>query len=120
MRIFNLILNRHVLPPSLFTKVLSNKSSNVCDLCQKPLHNLKTVQRLSVELWRNYSTETNKHVNVGTIGHVDHGKTTLTAAITKVLQKGGLADYVSYDQIDRAPEEKARGDFSRDNSAVLL
>nr|CAI5864519.1 unnamed protein product [Callosobruchus analis] len=50
-----------------------------------------------------------KHVNVGTIGHVDHGKTTLTAAITKVLEKNGLAKYVSYDEIDKAPEEKARG-----------
>lgn len=47
--------------------------------------------------------------NVGTIGHVDHGKTTLTAAITKVLQKTGLSSFVSYDQIDRAPEEKQRG-----------
>lgn len=47
--------------------------------------------------------------NVGTIGHVDHGKTTLTAAITKVLAKDGLANYTSYDQIDKAPEEKARG-----------
>ncbi|CAG9568585.1 unnamed protein product [Danaus chrysippus] len=50
-----------------------------------------------------------KHCNVGTIGHVDHGKTTLTAAITKVLSKDGFAKYVSYDEIDRAPEEKARG-----------
>lgn len=49
------------------------------------------------------------HINVGTIGHVDHGKTTLTAAITRVLQKDGLAKYVSYDEIDKAPEEKARG-----------
>ncbi|XP_030023179.2 elongation factor Tu [Manduca sexta] len=50
-----------------------------------------------------------KHCNVGTIGHVDHGKTTLTAAITKVLANDGLAQYVSYDEIDKAPEEKARG-----------
>ncbi|MFQ5450582.1 MAG: elongation factor Tu [Nitrospinaceae bacterium] len=49
------------------------------------------------------------HLNVGTIGHVDHGKTTLTAAITEVLSKKGLADYVSFDQIDKAPEEKDRG-----------
>ncbi len=49
------------------------------------------------------------HINVGTIGHVDHGKTTLTAAITKVLGMGGLAQYTSYDKIDNAPEEKARG-----------
>ncbi|XP_075986236.1 elongation factor Tu-like [Anticarsia gemmatalis] len=50
-----------------------------------------------------------KHVNIGTIGHVDHGKTTLTAAITKVLEKDGLAKFVSYDEIDKAPEEKSRG-----------
>jgi elongation factor Tu len=49
------------------------------------------------------------HVNVGTIGHVDHGKTTLTAAITKVLSATGGAKFLAYDQIDKAPEEKARG-----------
>jgi elongation factor Tu len=52
---------------------------------------------------------TKEHVNVGTIGHVDHGKTTLTAAITEVLAKQGLADYVPFDAIDRAPEERERG-----------
>jgi len=52
---------------------------------------------------------TKPHVNVGTIGHVDHGKTTLTAAITEVLSKKGWADYVPFDSIDKAPEEKARG-----------
>jgi elongation factor Tu len=52
---------------------------------------------------------TKPHVNVGTIGHVDHGKTTLTAAITKVLAKQGKAKFVAYDQIDKAPEERARG-----------
>jgi elongation factor Tu len=49
------------------------------------------------------------HVNVGTIGHIDHGKTTLTAAITKHLAKKGYAQFVPFDQIDKAPEEKARG-----------
>ena len=49
------------------------------------------------------------HVNVGTIGHVDHGKTTLTAAITTVLSKTGGAKARAYDSIDNAPEEKARG-----------
>ncbi|MHB8067288.1 MAG: elongation factor Tu [Desulfobaccales bacterium] len=49
------------------------------------------------------------HVNVGTIGHIDHGKTTLTAAITKHLAKKGLASYIPFDQIDKAPEEKERG-----------
>jgi elongation factor Tu len=52
---------------------------------------------------------TKPHINVGTIGHIDHGKTTLTAAITKYLSLKGLANYVPYDQIDKAPEEKARG-----------
>src|SRR3954454_23104725 len=52
---------------------------------------------------------TKPHVNVGTIGHVDHGKTSLTAAITKVLALTGGATYTAYDQIDKAPEEKARG-----------
>ncbi len=54
--------------------------------------------------------ERNKpHANVGTIGHVDHGKTTLTAAITKVLAALGMAEYKAYDQIDKAPEERERG-----------
>ncbi len=52
---------------------------------------------------------TKPHVNIGTIGHVDHGKTTLTAAITKVLAEQGLAEFQDYDQIDNAPEEKERG-----------
>jgi elongation factor Tu len=50
-----------------------------------------------------------EHVNIGTIGHVDHGKTTLTAAITKVLSQKGLANYTAYENIDKAPEERARG-----------
>src|SRR4026209_2653812 len=54
--------------------------------------------------------ERNKpHVNIGTIGHVDHGKTTLTAAITKALASKGLASFVASDQIDKAPEERERG-----------
>ena len=52
---------------------------------------------------------TKPHLNVGTIGHIDHGKTTLTAAITKHLATKGLAEYVSFDEIDKAPEEKERG-----------
>lgn len=51
----------------------------------------------------------NKNCNVGTIGHVDHGKTTLTSAITSVLSKKGLADSIAYDEIDKAPEEQKRG-----------
>src|SRR4026209_179489 len=52
---------------------------------------------------------TKPHVNIGTMGHIDHGKTTLTAAISKTLASKGLADYTPFDQIDKAPEEKARG-----------
>src|SRR5437762_2207103 len=52
---------------------------------------------------------TKPHVNIGTIGHIDHGKTTLTAAITKVLAAKGLADFTPFDQIDKAPEERERG-----------
>ncbi len=52
---------------------------------------------------------TKPHVNVGTIGHIDHGKTTLTAAITRILSKKGMAEYVPFEEIDKAPEEKERG-----------
>ncbi len=52
---------------------------------------------------------TKPHVNVGTIGHIDHGKTTLTAAITRILSKSGMAEYVPFEEIDKAPEEKERG-----------
>ncbi|MGB6992932.1 MAG: GTP-binding protein, partial [Thermoanaerobaculia bacterium] len=52
---------------------------------------------------------TKPHVNIGTIGHVDHGKTTLTAAITKAFEKKGLATFIAFDEIDKAPEEKERG-----------
>src|SRR5438552_18045160 len=52
---------------------------------------------------------TKPHCNIGTIGHVDHGKTSLTAAITTILAASGKSKYTAYDQIDKAPEEKARG-----------
>ena len=52
---------------------------------------------------------TKPHLNIGTIGHVDHGKTTLTSAITRVLSQKGFAEFTAYDEIDKAPEEKARG-----------
>ena len=58
---------------------------------------------------RQHFERTKPHVNVGTIGHVDHGKTTLTAAITKVLSFKNLAEFMAFDEIDRAPEEKERG-----------
>ncbi|NLB73794.1 MAG: elongation factor Tu, partial [Firmicutes bacterium] len=52
---------------------------------------------------------TKPHVNVGTIGHIDHGKTTLTSAITLTLSKAGLANYKKFEDIDKAPEERERG-----------
>jgi elongation factor Tu len=58
---------------------------------------------------KEHFNRTKPHVNIGTIGHVDHGKTTLTAAITKVLSERGLSDVKTFDQIDNAPEEKERG-----------
>ncbi|ODV80794.1 elongation factor Tu, mitochondrial [Suhomyces tanzawaensis NRRL Y-17324] len=76
---------------------------------------LRTVGRTSVKarpaLTRGYAAfdRSKPHVNIGTIGHVDHGKTTLTAAITKVLSQKGGANFLDYGSIDRAPEERARG-----------
>ncbi|CAG9858330.1 unnamed protein product [Phyllotreta striolata] len=84
----------------LFNAQQNNKFSS---FSVKFRHNLKQINKL------NYCTEAKQHINVGTIGHVDHGKTTLTAAITKILEQKGFAKYTSYDEIDRAPEEKARG-----------
>lgn len=71
----------------------------------------KSLNRISItslvpQKFRSFCSVNDKHCNVGTIGHVDHGKTTLTAAITKVLAKDGLTNFISYDEIDKAPEEK--------------
>ena len=63
---------------------------------------------------------TKPHVNIGTIGHVDHGKTTLTAAITTVLAKKGLSELRSFDSIDNAPEEKERGITINTSHVCLL
>uniref|UniRef100_A0A3Q4GB68 protein-synthesizing GTPase n=1 Tax=Neolamprologus brichardi TaxID=32507 RepID=A0A3Q4GB68_NEOBR len=73
-------------------------------LCAVPLSR----RTFAVEAKKTYSRD-KPHVNIGTIGHVDHGKTTLTAAITKVLADAGGARYKKYEDIDNAPEEKARG-----------
>ena len=70
---------------------------------------------------------TKPHVNVGTIGHIDHGKTTLTSAITRCLATRKLAEYVPFDQIDKAPEEKERGitiavahvEYETDRSGIM-
>merc|ERR1719446_1924180 len=69
------------------------------------------VKRVTLGSLRTLATfdRSKPHLNIGTIGHVDHGKTTLTAAITKVLAETQGAQFMDYDQIDKAPEEKARG-----------
>lgn len=99
----------------ILNSVVSQKPCNFCKIRQAYYHNLTTRSNNRLAVYLKYSTKAQpqaadkKHVNVGTIGHVDHGKTTLTAAITKILNKDGLASYIAYEQIDKAPEEKARG-----------
>src|SRR5512143_2015706 len=74
-----------------------------------PVTNFFTSRQEADSMAKAKFERTKPHVNVGTIGHVDHGKTTLTAAITKVLAQKGFADFVPFDQIDKAPEERERG-----------
>ncbi|TPX46455.1 hypothetical protein SeMB42_g03684 [Synchytrium endobioticum] len=114
------------IPPSASASaaVTASRLPNAtCHQCiqSRPLHTPRTMLRRShlssilpihaPSSWRPMSTfqRTKPHVNVGTIGHVDHGKTTLTAAITKVLAKSGNAEFKDYASIDKAPEERARG-----------
>src|SRR6185369_10337840 len=78
-----------------------------CDADVKPIHGHCSLEK--TEMAKAKFERTKPHVNVGTIGHVDHGKTTLTAAITSVLAAKFGGEVKAYDQIDAAPEEKARG-----------
>ncbi|KAF6765983.1 elongation factor Tu [Ephemerocybe angulata] len=78
---------------------------NVCQRSRVPVASTTVFKRGYAEAFQ----RNKPHMNIGTIGHVDHGKTTLTAAITKVLSKDGAAKFTDYSQIDKAPEEKARG-----------
>ena len=81
------------------------------DQSHPPHRSLTTEQhrREQIAMSKAKFERTKPHVNIGTMGHIDHGKTTLTAAITKTLAEKGLADFTPFDQIDKAPEEKARG-----------
>ncbi|XP_069341982.1 elongation factor Tu, mitochondrial isoform X2 [Eulemur rufifrons] len=96
------------------TPRLSGLSAGPIPLLQGLLRPLKApalpllCRGLAVEAKKTYVRD-KPHVNVGTIGHVDHGKTTLTAAITKILAEGGGAKFKKYEEIDNAPEERARG-----------
>ena len=76
------------------------------NLCRKVVN--KSICNSSVNGFAKFVRD-RPHLNVGTIGHIDHGKTTLTSAITKVLSKAGLAENRDYGSIDKAPEEKTRG-----------
>ncbi len=69
----------------------------------------RTIEEEREDMSKEKFERTKPHCNVGTIGHVDHGKTTLTAAITKVLAEAGGAEFTAFDQIDKAPEERERG-----------
>lgn len=101
---------------SLFTKVRS-KVIAFCSYISTPKTDKVSLYKLiSIRFYkasfRNYCSNQKyekPNCNIGTIGHVDHGKTTLTAAITKILANKGLAEYVAFDKIDNAPEEKTRG-----------
>lgn len=77
--------------------------------CNKAVVNFCNVDIRKFSTKKKPKSVEKKHCNIGTIGHVDHGKTTLTAAITKVLSNDGSTKYIPYDEIDKAPEEKARG-----------
>jgi elongation factor Tu len=106
------LTGRKIIAPSSHFSAASLKNVAI-----KPMHSIGQSSLLS----RGFKTNTilyadrpkfnrnKEHLNVGTIGHVDHGKTTLTAAITKVLSERGLAQYTSYENIDKSPEERKRG-----------
>lgn len=97
-------LNRQYYTSNIITKFHNLNKSFSPEQNQKLLYSSKSAEKAEA------TEEIN--CNVGTIGHVDHGKTTLTSAITTVLAKRGLAKSISYDEIDKAPEEKARGIFN--------
>lgn len=89
--------------PAIYSKCLSQRTTT-----HFQFRSYRTTNFLFAEQKEKY-IRNKEHMNVGTIGHVDHGKTTLTAAITKLLSQKGLAKFTSYDNIDKTPEEKKRG-----------
>ncbi|KAL8513521.1 hypothetical protein ACS0TY_012839 [Phlomoides rotata] len=93
------------ISPSIYS--VCCRESHVSSPLESPMHSYRSLN----PWWRSMATftRTKPHLNVGTIGHVDHGKTTLTAAITKVLAEEGKAKAIAFDEIDKAPEEKKRG-----------
>lgn len=104
-------LIRSSLPNNLISRnsvSLLTHSKRLTTHCYTQNNNVFNTNRI----YKRFASQFNRdkpHVNIGTIGHVDHGKTTLTAAITKILSKDGKAKFLDYSSIDKAPEEKARG-----------
>ncbi|KAJ5391609.1 Elongation factor Tu [Penicillium cosmopolitanum] len=87
----------------------TSRSSLLRPRAVNPVHHVFTSDKLAVRGLATAFERTKPHVNIGTIGHVDHGKTTLTAAITKYQASKGLANFLDYNAIDKAPEERKRG-----------
>jgi Elongation factor Tu GTP binding domain len=108
------ILHSLLLHNKVFVEkaVHPQEMSLLTQLSCRRMHRWLFAPHLPATMRRAFAVETfsrdKPHVNIGTIGHVDHGKTTLTQAITKVLSAKGWSESLSYEQIDRAPEEKAR------------
>lgn len=88
--------------------MLSRSFSPLVKNCLSRVQAVKALARQQAPCLSTYQ-RIKPHVNIGTIGHVDHGKTTLTAAITKILSEQGKAKLMSYEDIDKSPEERARG-----------
>ena len=116
--VFARALQRHIWRSggvAEWLKAADCKSARVAYVGSNPTPTTMFITRNNKFKERSYKMSKEKfdrskpHVNIGTIGHVDHGKTTLTAAITKVMADAGRADFSAYDQIDKAPEERERG-----------
>ena len=92
----------------MFSRLASTSASSILKNATRNHNNRYVLQLTAVRGFAANFDRSKPHVNIGTIGHVDHGKTTLTQAITKVLSEKGWSEAMTYEDIDRAPEEKAR------------
>lgn len=110
-------VNAVLLPRLSYILTKNSHRNKSIGKCLHSNHNVSNLNLAQIIPWsggiRQFSIDAAEpeklNCNVGTIGHVDHGKTTLTAAITKLQEQNGMAKFMSYDEIDRAPEEKRRG-----------
>lgn len=97
------------VPRSINILLRSSRASLLRPRAVNPIHHVWSNEQLAARAFATHFERTKPHVNIGTIGHVDHGKTTLTAAITKCQSQKGLANFLDYGSIDKAPEERKRG-----------